>query len=519
MVNLLFITSNSKINGIIEALQPFFKVKIDLVADFDFGLKDVFEKRPATVFIQDQIAGVTGESVARHIQMLLGSGSPSFIFMHDGSTKAKPINGLFEHLIDLSQPNPKIVTAIIETLKVHFGPQWEKVFVPSRTEITPIPDSAVLFPNISELQEKSSNNSSSNLNPFKSTTSEHSVEPSIIEQSVNSAFESFDVVSSPQEQLAEMLAASEDKPAFARAGKDIVDVLLSTEPHSCVDVEKTPLRENRSANVVMRNEERVKSTAPIETSAPKIGTVTSKGSDAKLGKSSIPRIQTVDEQESLQKQEPADFIIVGERTPGQVAPEDLLRVFEGCSRSGSTVGIKTVLYVVLFFILVAAAYWYFGKNFHTLNIFSKKPVKASVTPTVPNSPETLPVPLKQDIIPAKPSDLNVLPTFVPKSGLDSAYSVQKPGWERYVDSSMDCRLYRNAGKIKAVQVLGVHDSSLKESLMKSILIELTGFADFRVKTRNVKNGFNVEQAVIAQDVDLLVYRKNREIKAFVVSLN
>ena len=117
MVNLLFISNSSKIESIKNTLQPFLKVKIDIVGDFDYGLKDVFEKRPATVFIQDQIAGVTGESVARHIQMLLGSGAPLFIFMHDGSLKAKPIKGLFEYLIDLSLAEVKMLPVTVRYLR------------------------------------------------------------------------------------------------------------------------------------------------------------------------------------------------------------------------------------------------------------------------------------------------------------------------------------------------------------------------------------------------------------------
>jgi len=75
MLNLLFISDSPKVEYIKSVLQPVLKVIIDVVADFDHGLKDVFEKRPGTVCIQDQIGGVTGESVARHIQMLLSTSS------------------------------------------------------------------------------------------------------------------------------------------------------------------------------------------------------------------------------------------------------------------------------------------------------------------------------------------------------------------------------------------------------------------------------------------------------------
>ena len=107
---MLFISDNKKIDLVIKKLQPKLKLKINIERDFDCGLNDVFEKRPDVVFIQSQIAGVTGESVARHIQLLLGGTAPKFILVHDGDTKAKPKKGLYEYLIDLSQSEKVVVT-------------------------------------------------------------------------------------------------------------------------------------------------------------------------------------------------------------------------------------------------------------------------------------------------------------------------------------------------------------------------------------------------------------------------
>ena len=84
MLNLLFISDSPKVELIRKELQAVLKVMIDVVTDFDRGMKDVFEKRPATICIQDNIGNVSGESVARHVQMLLGSGAPTFILLHSG---------------------------------------------------------------------------------------------------------------------------------------------------------------------------------------------------------------------------------------------------------------------------------------------------------------------------------------------------------------------------------------------------------------------------------------------------
>lgn len=127
MINLLFITNNPRAEQLCGHFQQQLKVRIDLVSDFDHGLKGVFEQRPSVVCIQEQIAGVTGESVARHIQMLLGSDAPAFILLHEGSSRAKPVPRLFEHLVDLSAPFEAVSTNLCQALKKVLAEHWELV--------------------------------------------------------------------------------------------------------------------------------------------------------------------------------------------------------------------------------------------------------------------------------------------------------------------------------------------------------------------------------------------------------
>ena len=142
MLNLLFISDNPRAEQLKNELRPFLKVVIDVVTDFDRGMRDVFEKRPATVFIQDHIGTVSGESVARHIQMLLGSGAPTFILFHSGNARAQVVAGLFDYLVDLSLPKTALLKNFMVTLKPLLGNQWEKVFVPppKKTDKTATPE-------------------------------------------------------------------------------------------------------------------------------------------------------------------------------------------------------------------------------------------------------------------------------------------------------------------------------------------------------------------------------------------
>lgn len=124
MVSLLFISNSPKVEQLRAYFQQVLKFRIDVVEDFDHGLKVVFEKRPDVVCIQDQIAGVTGESVARHIQLLLSNAAPHFILFYDGSSKMHTVPGIFNILIDLSGPPETVCHALDNALHVVLGDRW-----------------------------------------------------------------------------------------------------------------------------------------------------------------------------------------------------------------------------------------------------------------------------------------------------------------------------------------------------------------------------------------------------------
>lgn len=72
MITVLFIASSARSAQISTHLQAVLDARIEFVDDIDLGLKLVFDKRPQVVCIEDEIAGVSGESVAQHIRLLLG---------------------------------------------------------------------------------------------------------------------------------------------------------------------------------------------------------------------------------------------------------------------------------------------------------------------------------------------------------------------------------------------------------------------------------------------------------------
>ena len=107
MVNLLFISNDTRINGLIAFLQPLLRSAINSTADFDQGLKDVFDKRPDLVFIQRKIGGVSGDAVAQHIKELLRGKRPKIILLQDNSENT-PVSSCYDDSVGFILQEPEL---------------------------------------------------------------------------------------------------------------------------------------------------------------------------------------------------------------------------------------------------------------------------------------------------------------------------------------------------------------------------------------------------------------------------
>src|SRR6266568_974863 len=119
MKNILVISSDPRADALIGRFQPLLKVQIGSVADFDHGLKEVFDKRPAVVFIQSEISGIAGDAVAKHIKGLLRDDSPKLVLLRDAPERPTASRNTFDESIDLFMPE--------EDLSRVFRAQLEKI--------------------------------------------------------------------------------------------------------------------------------------------------------------------------------------------------------------------------------------------------------------------------------------------------------------------------------------------------------------------------------------------------------
>jgi hypothetical protein len=522
MVNLLFISNNPKFYFIKNSLKPLLKVKIDIVGDFDLGLKNVFEKRPGMVFIQDQIAGVTGESVARHIQLLLGSGAPPFICMHDGNLNAKPIEGLYDYLIDLSQDNAKVLADIWSTIKVLLGPTWEKIYVPSKANKTVV--KATL-----SVPEGHRTDADKLVDDFISDMGDITPAPiaaisPLTELAVPdvSSEEPFSFTSSPQEQLAEIISEYEKEHLSTEAVTFAAgDVKTKTEkiffpsglanPSALIEP-PAPLPESSKPDL---HKAAVVSESPLSV---RVNSVPAVPAAPTVQESSAPIISGASERPQSSPISPADFRFERERREEDIAVEKSMRAFEA-NYNSKTAARKRYQAVAVVLVLCLTGGWYLMKQKpHLLQSVVKKTAPA-IVPAAATQPVT-PVPVVQKFASSaqRPKTV-VLPSFISLAGHDRSFASKKPGWERYVGTDSEFRVFHSAGKLKAVQVLATKGHVISESKLKTILIELTGTGEYRITSLEQKSGFQVERATINRKADLLIYRNKSAVHALVVSLD
>lgn len=504
MLNLLFISDSPKAEYVKGALQPLLKVIIDIVTDFDHGLKDVFEKRPATVCIQDHIDGITGESVARHIQMLLGTSAPKFILLHEGNGKAKAINGLYEHLVDLSQPDDVLAEDLKNNLESLLGDQWEKIFIPPKPKPVPVrakdarsektrDDADRLVDDfLSDLE--SSGFSISDEQPFISSTG-----------TVES-----DRAQAISDDLAELLLMEANKAGRNEKPLEAISAAVA-EPVAKSSDSPDPV----AASVKLTPPDIAKSASVSESSSGKTSIEKPAGSNPEKKEQKLPEAP-VTRSQTPSPPAAAEFRISQKpfHTEEQI-PEDLLLAFEENYRSESTFMRRTV--VVLICVICVAVGWYLFRQKPGMVASLLQSLKLSKVSKQAPAPVALPVqkpvPPPVPLVVAQP-----LPAFIPKEGLDSTYMEKNPGWERYVGKSAEFRIFRASGRIQAVQVLAANEEPVPDSLIKSVLQDFTGSQEYKITSRNSKAGVLVENGKTPNSGEVVVYRKNGAVKAFVVSV-
>jgi hypothetical protein len=151
------------------------------------------------------------------------------------------------------------------------------------------------------------------------------------------------------------------------------------------------------------------------------------------------------------------------------------------------------------------------------------PLIKKITPPAPPPPSSAAIVRKAPAATLKPSAVTAtaskLPSFIPEKGRDSAYSRQKPGWERYTDANHEFRILRSGNRIKTIQVLAATEDTISEAFLKSVLGEISGKNTYQETLQEEVHGFLVKRGSAGPGVKILIYTQKSRIRAFVISIS
>lgn len=469
MISILFISDDARAAELLALLKPHCRARMRLSADFDQGLKEVFDNRPAAVFIQNSISGISGETVARHIKTLLRGDAPRIVLAHRDSLKLQGGKKWFDDTFDFSLADQELLASFRNQLVAIAPDQWQETDVPDETP--PSADAAPI----------GTGDAAGPAPDFEFFDWETAPAPPEPEPPCPPAVPA-DAVSVP-ESPAEVFSRSEQEPAAVELPAPPTAVAAATCPPPEPPVPPVVVPPPAPPIVTAAAEQR-----PVAEPAPA----------------------------------PAAPSGVGDNVPPAAVPEPS---FEWAAipspeyETGSTrQGVRLSLWLPLTALALAAVV---GGA-----LFFLRPTSSPVIPPAKRSPAQTPAPAVPATGPAKPVALppaapkqSALPSFVPAAGLDPGFAKANPGWERYLGKTMEFRLFREKGALRAVQVIGRHGAAIPASFVATVSKELLGDTVRGRLARQRKAGYLVEQGRFGGKGEIALYRqKGGAIRGIVVSL-
>ena len=120
--------------------------------------------------------------------------------------------------------------------------------------------------------------------------------------------------------------------------------------------------------------------------------------------------------------------------------------------------------------------------------------------------------------PVAKAGLKSLPPIVSQTELDASYGKSHPGWQRYLGTHVEFKVFKEAELYRALQVLERNGEPIPDQIFKRVLAEFGGADSYQVKSTGAKGKYLVEQGTTQGDVSITVYRNkgDRRMKAFVL---
>lgn len=116
-----------------------------------------------------------------------------------------------------------------------------------------------------------------------------------------------------------------------------------------------------------------------------------------------------------------------------------------------------------------------------------------------------------------------LPRFIARVSPthDPSYTATHQGWERFVASDIEFKIFRESDKLTAVQVVGKGSAGLPPALFSAAMRELAGVGDYRTTGREQQGDYLVKRGTLGKSGTVTIYKDlgDARLHGFVITLN
>ena len=472
VTDLILITDISRLMQVFSRLEETGAYRVRVASSLDAAGAEITREKPAAVFIQTHLSGFSADILLMHLKKLLGRKRTRFILLASPAEAGSEGAKLFQGFVDSSLDDAALLDAVRSTLnEVLSPPRKPRVSSPLQDDEdsadVPVVEQPVPPPSPAEagaLVSLSSSRPESDSPPAGESLEEQGVTyaPPRSRLKVYSEFtSSFDEAVSTIQAIDEPREEIPERP-----------VLVSDS--TLIETVEAPAARPKVLTFLLWS-------APVLVAALVVTFMQHRAGDTQKPAVAPPALVT----------------------PAQVKPT--------VPASGTAPAPPSVAAPVPPTVLPAAA---------------PQPLKTTVPPPPPvaNTPQPAtadtrlsdkavlsaiaenrekPAAARQS---ASSARLTTLPDFIPRYGFDKQYGQSNPGWERYKGQVTEFKVLREAGGIKAIQVIDRGGQGVPESFMKGVVRQVAKKPSFVQESSERKDGYEIQRGRLADGLDVIFYR-------------
>jgi hypothetical protein len=457
---ILVIADKERLHNLFSFAEGIAGVRVKFATTIEQGLQSATADSPALFFIQGRMAGFSGEIIARTIRLELTERKPKIILFSNPTDNPEHGKNAFCKTLDSTLSDDRLAA---EVLSIVAGSVQavKKQFPPAKK--TPI-------------KSASSNSGEKSHSPeSRETGTQLSRKPE---------------EAPPASTATDTMEIGTEPPAHPDETAPPVATGILNDVADIVEIQTVDgIRAGQPPESAVSSNENV---AGISRFQEKLNTF--------LGKS-IPAPGTANEPET----EPASF------APGPEFQAEQVRQAEstGFSFPGAAKKRRTpliALAVAVFAVIAATLVFQWTSPARKKPGTTDRRTTGNQTGTARHAP------------PSEKLPRTALPSFIPKQAADTQYGKKNPGWERYRDSAVEFKVYREKTVIRALQVIDRSGQNISTQFFNSALKEIAGSPVYVVEAEERKDGFIIEKGQLTNNAKIIIYRKQSGagVKAFVV---